>query len=417
MKKVLIGAVIVLIALFVFIYSASDSALLEKFQDNLNAILPLGHEERFEIISEREALKRFPEEVVRVAKAWVIAGGFPDYPAYRHPGQPDDVNLPRHMMVKKGSSVLWVGVSYNLTSGFKENVKLVPQYGVGVDFGKLIERMNETDYRVTAVYYDDLFTRKYLTVDFNVSAKPDSGYVIKNSVGDIDSGYYEAVYVPNGRWQAGNYSGPLDMFVYTDPNEKDNEIICTIAEQIGKFANENGLNNSQVVILTAWIVDIILVHKNWGVVYIYEDEKFRPSTINVTDSRMVEDVLEGTVCRGFAEWTAAILGERSIRAFEYAYYPRDGNHTTLHARVGVVADDIDLDYLKSFSFEEDLAVVNATVNSLTLSYAVLEPFQREGFQDIVGVTNSYFGADRKNCLCYYIHGPNSAKLYLDLLKI
>jgi len=62
-----------------------------------------------------------------------------------------------------------------------------------------------------------------------------------------------------------------------------------------------------------------LVPKDASKVYIYENGEFKPSSVKVRDSRMKQDLLEGTVCRGFAEWTSGILNEMGIRAFDYGF--------------------------------------------------------------------------------------------------
>ncbi|AIG98344.1 hypothetical protein AFULGI_00015820 [Archaeoglobus fulgidus DSM 8774] len=183
---------------------------------------------------------------------------------------------------------------------------------------KLIEKLGEDTYRVTVVHFDDVFTKKYLIVDFNVSLK-DSGFRIKNDIEYPDPGYYQTIYKPNGKWSAASYSGPLELFVYKDPNREDNRIIEEVARQIEKFANENRLNNTQKVILTAKVVQRLLVPKDASKVYIYENGEFKPSSVKVRDSRMKQDLLEGTVCRGFAEWTSGILNEMGIRAFDYGF--------------------------------------------------------------------------------------------------
>jgi len=75
------------------------------------------------------------------------------------------------------------------------------------------------------VHFDDLFTKKYLIVDFNVSLKEKSGYLVKSDIRYTNPGYYYPIYKPNERWFVTNYTEPLEHFVYRDQNRENNKII------------------------------------------------------------------------------------------------------------------------------------------------------------------------------------------------
>ncbi len=279
---------------------------------------------------------------------------------------------------------------------------------------KLIEKVGEDTYRVTVVHFDDLFTKKYLIVDFNASLK-DSGYRIKNNIEYPDPGYYQTIYKPNGKWSAASYSGPLELLVYRDPNREDNRIIEEVARQIEKFANENGLNNTQKVILTAKIVQKMLVYESSDRVYIYESGEFKPTNVKVKDSRMKQDLLEGTVCRGFAEWTSSILNEMGIRACHY-WFEHSRFKDFAHGEVAVDVNDVDTNYIRNIA-NKNIAVINATVGKFNMSFIVIEPQEADcgdlGFESLNEVVDPKYP---KKYLMFHLHGSRAVQLYWDEFK-
>lgn len=82
------------------------------------------------------------------------------------------------------------------------------------------------------MHFDDLFTKKYLIVDFNVSLKEKSGYLVKSDIRYTNPGYYYPIYKPNERWFVTNYTEPLELFVYRDQNRENNKIIEEVTKQI-----------------------------------------------------------------------------------------------------------------------------------------------------------------------------------------
>jgi len=276
---------------------------------------------------------------------------------------------------------------------------------------RLIEKTDDGSYRVIVVHFDDLFTHKYLVIDYNVSTdKRDVFWVVRDK-SYPDPGYYRMVKNIRGKWYASNYTGPLEFFIYYSPSKEDRRIIEEIAGRIEYFARENGLNNTQKAILTAKIVQKMLVHRDAGKVYIYENGVFRPSSIKVKDSRMKQDVLEGTVCRGFAEWTASILNEMGILAYSYVFTHGkfDGES---HAEAAVDISSIDIDYVRSFA--NDVAVINISVGKFETSFIVIEPQQacseNIGFESLDQIVDPRYP---EKYLYMYVHGSKSKQLYLD----
>jgi len=213
---------------------------------------------------------------------------------------------------------------------------------------KVIEKIDEDEYRVTIAYYDAIFTNKYLTVNFTISPKENTGYTVTDTKdrGYVDPGYYKLIDSKIAKWSTGNRSGNISIYYYQDPNPLDTRIVKKIAKRIDEFAKENNLNNTQKVILTAEIIRILLIHVDNDRVYIYENGRLIPSNVKATNSRIVQDILEGTVCRGFAEWTSRILNELGIEAGNIGIY-QYATSNVLHGVTWINAQHIDLDYLET----------------------------------------------------------------------
>ncbi len=283
---------------------------------------------------------------------------------------------------------------------------------VGRDICKLIEKVNDTTYRAIAIIRDDRIADDYLVVDFNVSTKP---------VGPYDKTYYTNLFVFGGSRSSGNQSGPLDMEVSIDSNKKDNTIIQSIANQIDRFAELHHLNNSHKVYLTVRVVDSLLVYRNESLVYIFDGTKFVPCRENVADSRIANDLLEGAICAYYAEWTASILSEMGIKAFEYGYCPNDWKELIAHARVAVPVNEVDVGYLQSIENDYTtgpVQTVNVSIIGINESVIIIEPQESNGdwLKGTIGVINTPCRMNWTNSLDVFIHGPKSEKIYSDLVE-
>lgn len=124
--------------------------------------------------------------------------------------------------------------------------------------GRYVEKINDTWLRVVIVDYDDLFANRYYSVKVDVATEMRSGYVVD---GGFPS-YLKLINETDGKWESqesGHYIGKLKVKNYYNPNPEDARISKIIAEQVARYASENGMTSTQTVelVYAGLVYDVI----------------------------------------------------------------------------------------------------------------------------------------------------------------
>lgn len=168
-------------------------------------------------------------------------------------------------------------------------------------YGRYIEKINDSWYRVVVIFPETLFTKKYVVVKVDLNIESRDEYVVDNWW----PAYLKFIRVDKGVIKAtkGNttYANTIDVSYHKNTNPEDWRIADEIAEQILDFAMKNNLTRTQAAEIVyrefvPWAVRYYNNNDLIGMPYSFmalDGDSLVEVHVNSTDSLMEFFMLQG----------------------------------------------------------------------------------------------------------------------------
>lgn len=190
-------------------------------------------------------------------------------------------------------------------------------------YGRYIEKINDSWYRVVVIFPETLFTKKYVVVKVDLNIESRDEYVVDNWW----PAYLKFIRVDKGIIKAtkGNttYANTIDVSYHKNTNPEDWRIADEIAEQILDFAMKNNLTRTQATEIVyrefvPWAVKYNGSNDLIGKPYSFmalDGDRLVKVHVNTTDSLMEFFMLQGYgVCYGRVFTAVYVLNSMGLNA-------------------------------------------------------------------------------------------------------